>query len=418
MNRPAIVLSAGLAVLTCASCALAGVEGIDWPNTTLYPHKDYNAVNSSGGSTFPLADNVPLRLQGVILNNPEDMLDQTAVWPNPIPFNLGAQWQVFVQPIDPNDYGGTAVFMGQHYGNVPPNLDFSTTPPTPDPTESYTNEEWDAETDRVNYDRTVTTHQFRAGDLVEIHAQAGRFYGGKLNVNEDHAKYDITDFELQLITADYGLPTPIGLELADIWDGDPVTGKVKFDPTRLSGGEHYQGSLVELMNVKLVGGGSGWAANGYVDVVDADGRVFPLHLGLRDEFNSVSAPVGYFHVTGIFDQENTSDYTAGYRLWVMDPTTVVLPGDYNGDDSVDAADYTVWRDTLGSTGDLRADGNRNGSVDPDDYPVWKGNFGAMLSSAGSGAIAAQQVPEPQALVLALAATATALCAPRRRRLVV
>ena len=38
-------------------------------------------------------------------------------------------------------------------------------------------------------------------------------------------------------------------------------------------------------------------------------------------------------------------------------------GDYNGDGKVDAADYTVWRDTLGSTTDLRADGNGNGSID-------------------------------------------------------
>ena len=35
-----------------------------------------------------------------------------------------------------------------------------------------------------------------------------------------------------------------------------------------------------------------------------------------------------------------------------------LAGDYNGDGVVDAADYTVWRDTFGQTGaDLAADGD-------------------------------------------------------------
>lgn len=58
-------------------------------------------------------------------------------------------------------------------------------------------------------------------------------------------------------------------------------------------------------------------------------------------------------------------------------------GDYNGDGNVDAADYTVWRDTLGSSSDLRADGDGDGQVDADDYTVWKDDFGNS-GSGGSG----------------------------------
>jgi hypothetical protein len=54
-------------------------------------------------------------------------------------------------------------------------------------------------------------------------------------------------------------------------------------------------------------------------------------------------------------------------------------GDFNDNGFVDAADYTVWRDTLGSTTDLRAnDDNMGGSagvVDQADYALWKTNFG-------------------------------------------
>ena len=39
-------------------------------------------------------------------------------------------------------------------------------------------------------------------------------------------------------------------------------------------------------------------------------------------------------------------------------------GDYNQDGTVDAADYTVWRDTLGSTTDLRANGDNTGARAP------------------------------------------------------
>lgn len=53
-----------------------------------------------------------------------------------------------------------------------------------------------------------------------------------------------------------------------------------------------------------------------------------------------------------------------------------LAGDYNGDGRVDAGDYTVYRDTLGSTSDLRADGDHNGVVDANDRLVWANNYGA------------------------------------------
>lgn len=75
-----------------------------------------------------------------------------------------------------------------------------------------------------------------------------------------------------------------------------------------------------------------------------------------------------------------------------------LTGDYNNNGVVDAADYTVWRDTFGSTIDRRADGDNNGVVNAADYDVW-----AMSLVAGSGAAASssQGVPEPTAAVLLL-----------------
>ena len=81
----------------------------------------------------------------------------------------------------------------------------------------------------------------------------------------------------------------------------------------------------------------------------------------------------------------------------------VTTGDYNGNGSVDAADYTVWRDTLGQSvttpGD-GADGNQSGDVDDGDYTFWKQHFGATVPGAAAGATVAA-VPEPAAAVLAL-----------------
>ncbi|TWT36589.1 Laminin G domain protein [Posidoniimonas corsicana] len=56
------------------------------------------------------------------------------------------------------------------------------------------------------------------------------------------------------------------------------------------------------------------------------------------------------------------------------------PGDYNRDGQVDAADYTVWRDTVGvavATPGAGADGDYNGVVDDADYAVWRSHFGIV-----------------------------------------
>ncbi len=66
-------------------------------------------------------------------------------------------------------------------------------------------------------------------------------------------------------------------------------------------------------------------------------------------------------------------------------------GDYNTDGVVDAADYSVWRDTLGSTTDLRADGSGatygvpDGVVDEYDFAFWKSNYGHRADTTGATA---------------------------------
>jgi hypothetical protein len=60
-----------------------------------------------------------------------------------------------------------------------------------------------------------------------------------------------------------------------------------------------------------------------------------------------------------------------------------LSGDYNADNSVDAADWVMWQKLLG-TNQLAADGDHDGTVDPGDYAVWQKNYGAVSTPPGGG----------------------------------
>jgi endonuclease I len=78
----------------------------------------------------------------------------------------------------------------------------------------------------------------------------------------------------------------------------------------------------------------------------------------------------------------------------------LLTGDYSGDGFIDAADFTVWQDTLGSTVELAADGDGSGTVDAPDYDVWVTHYGEPTPATA--------VPEPASLAIAaLALFATA-----------
>jgi len=80
-----------------------------------------------------------------------------------------------------------------------------------------------------------------------------------------------------------------------------------------------------------------------------------------------------------------------------------LPGDFNRDGLVNGADYTVWRNGLGSTYSV------------EDYDLWKSNFGAGAGS-GSAATATPQsaVPEPASGLLVGGAIAWLVLCGRRR----
>jgi hypothetical protein len=85
-----------------------------------------------------------------------------------------------------------------------------------------------------------------------------------------------------------------------------------------------------------------------------------------------------------------------------------LPGDYDFDGVVDAADLGVWTSQVGQTGaDLDGDGDFDGDVDGADLLIWQRQLGSAPVVATSGT-----VPEPATLMLIVLAAAGV--ATRRR----
>ena len=104
------------------------------------------------------------------------------------------------------------------------------------------------------------------------------------------------------------------------------------------------------------------------------------------------------------------------RLLAISEARVINEGDFNDDGQVDAADYTTWRDTLGSSvaRGFDADGDGDTLITLADYDVWRAKFGTIYS-AGSGAdLRSTVVPEPGALSL-MGCVAIGLMVGRRRR---
>jgi hypothetical protein len=113
---------------------------------------------------------------------------------------------------------------------------------------------------------------------------------------------------------------------------------------------------------------------------------------------------------GLFEDENPGQLLAG-ALAINN--AALLAGDYNHDDRVDAADYVLWRKTVGSTSTFAADGTGDKVVDLADYNVWRHTFG--LTVPGSG-LSVGSVPEPTSALLLVVGFAGFSGFSRRSRL--
>ena len=282
------VLSIALACLFLAPSLASDITYIPVTNSQL------QAVNSDGSNAWPGGvQPYPVSLTGVVINNPSDMLDYTNSAASP-------QWQVFIQAMPGGTYGGQTVLPGDFGGTA---LYMTKNVPW-DPSNDYTDAAWTSEMNRLNYplyNGTAVTTPLQYGDVIMVEANApGLFYAGKFNINTQHSIDPANDFYITILQRGT-TPSVADITLAALKD---TNNNFIFDPTRATGCEHYQGSLVHLDNLTLVDPAD-WAAGNTVTVKSGN-LTFPMQIGLDPALSSInpySLQTTPFGATALVDQE-------------------------------------------------------------------------------------------------------------------
>ena len=133
---------------------------------------------------------------------------------------------------------------------------------------------------------------------------------------------------------------------------------------------------------------------------------------LGDSFNILDWQM----ISGTFDDVELPSLATNLewdtsQLYLTGVLTVALPGDFNLDEMVDAADYVVWRKNETANNPLPNDTGLTTQVVR--FNLWRGNFGAMAGAGAGNSDASTAAPEPGSLVLLMLGIMFSL--PLRRR---
>ncbi len=119
-----------------------------------------------------------------------------------------------------------------------------------------------------------------------------------------------------------------------------------------------------------------------------------FEMGIGAIFDNL--PLGEHTITNVYSSVLGGPFSATYNIRVR------LPGDFNDDVSVDAADYVVWCKGLGTI------------YTQDDYDDWIANFGATVGGGSAALPLSSAVPEPANAPLFLSLAAIRVARSRRR----
>jgi hypothetical protein len=154
----------------------------------------------------------------------------------------------------------------------------------------------------------------------------------------------------------------------------------------------------------------GWVLVGYTTARSDAPRIQAFQVDLDTGWFLATAPLED-PAGNLLDVGMPLDLVMGSagRIYVasLDGSLIMLtpfvPGDYNENGAVDAADYTYWRDQLGQAISLpNSDpADNDGVVTQAEYEFWTSHFGTSIGAGNSARTVA--VPEPSTLSLTILA---------------
>ena len=200
----------------------------------------------------------------------------------------------------------------------------------------------------------------------------------------------------------------------------------KYRVSVVPGSETFTSHLLELANIASNGGGVAYVSSEITTEPASSLGTTLVYVDYEQDITQLASSANFppisqvYVVTNIFlsglasiDSINLMTFTTQFAQ----TGPLSIRGDYNQNGKVDAADYAVWRDNVGTTNVLPND-FVGGTIGAAQYSQWRSHFGES-SLAGSGAMSSDVshaitvVPEPGAILL-LIASAPALLIRRRR----
>jgi hypothetical protein len=246
------------------------------------------------------------------------------------------------------------------------------------------------------------------GTLVaERTSNSIQFTGGAVDANVNGTWQPLPDASSGSAPADYGARVSFlfgaivvnfaGRDLVANLTGDvtPVDANGSFSLANsavnfTSGNIAYRANIGTPTGTESLAGRSGELDGAASLDIQPDGLFERLTLPVMATFNF---PI---------DARTSVSLTLDGQLVATAPLPVLLPGDFNGDGSVDAADYVVWSKGLA------------GPPDDLNYNIWRANFGRKISGGALDATSSA-IPEPASVVTTIVGFAALFWNTRRLR---